>query len=97
MPEVMELFVNETRYPVEADPEASLLVVLRDQLDLKGSKYGCGEGQYGAGIVLVDGPQRIEDIDFPMASSGKPWGADPASVSRSVLQRIFHFCFKSGL
>lgn len=58
MPEVMNLLVNETKYPVEVDPETSLLNVLRDQLDLKGSKYGCGEGQCGACTVLVDGLPR---------------------------------------
>lgn len=40
---------------VEADPERSLLSVLRDDLDLTGTKYGCGEGQCGACTVLLDG------------------------------------------
>lgn len=59
MAKVAELYVNGTRYPVDAAPETSLLNVLRDQLDLTGSKYGCGEGQCGACTVLVDGfPRR---------------------------------------
>jgi aerobic-type carbon monoxide dehydrogenase small subunit (CoxS/CutS family) len=58
VPELINLLVNERQYPVETDPETSLLNVLRDHLDLKGSKYGCGEGQCGACTVLVDGLPR---------------------------------------
>jgi aerobic-type carbon monoxide dehydrogenase small subunit (CoxS/CutS family) len=50
-----ELHVNGTVRRVEADPDRSLLSVLRDDLDLTGSKYGCGEGKCGACTVLIDG------------------------------------------
>ena len=52
---ILELQFNGTRRRVEADGERSLLSVLRDELDLTGAKYGCGEGQCGACTVLVDG------------------------------------------
>jgi aerobic-type carbon monoxide dehydrogenase small subunit (CoxS/CutS family) len=52
---VLELQVNGARRRVEVDGERSLLNVLRDELDLTGAKYGCGEGQCGACTVLVDG------------------------------------------
>jgi len=52
---VLDLQVNGTRRRVEIDGERSLLNVLRDELDLTGAKYGCGEGQCGACTVLVDG------------------------------------------
>ena len=55
MAKVTELQVNGARYPVEADEATPLLVVLRDQLGLTGTKYGCGEGQCGACTVLIDG------------------------------------------
>ena len=42
MASVTELHVNGTKHRVEADPSRSLLGVLRDDLDLTGSKYGCG-------------------------------------------------------
>jgi aerobic-type carbon monoxide dehydrogenase small subunit (CoxS/CutS family) len=51
----IQLFVNGRSYTVDADPQTSLLTVLRDHLDLSGSKYGCGEGQCGACTVLIDG------------------------------------------
>lgn len=49
------LSINGQSYSVEVDPETSLLTVLREHLDLTGSKYGCGEGQCGACTVLIDG------------------------------------------
>ena len=55
MATVKELHVNGSRRVVDADAERSLLSVLRDDLDLTGSKYGCGEGRCGACTVLLDG------------------------------------------
>src|SRR6266446_6225214 len=55
MPKTTELRINGVRRQIQADPERSLLSVLRDDLDLTGSKYGCGEGQCGACTVLLDG------------------------------------------
>src|SRR5262249_39888474 len=49
------LNVNGEKRRVEAPPEESLLSVLRNRLDLTGTKYGCGEGQCGACTVLLDG------------------------------------------
>lgn len=53
-----ELEVNGSKHGVDVDADASLLNVLRDQLELTGSKYGCGEGQCGACTVLIDGLPR---------------------------------------
>jgi aerobic-type carbon monoxide dehydrogenase small subunit (CoxS/CutS family) len=55
MPTIKELHVNGSRRPVAADAGRTLLSVLRDDLDLTGCKYGCGEGRCGACTVLVDG------------------------------------------
>lgn len=47
--------MNGRALPVDVDPERTLLSVLRDNLDLTGAKYGCGEGECGACTVLIDG------------------------------------------
>ncbi|WP_339905086.1 2Fe-2S iron-sulfur cluster-binding protein, partial [uncultured Cyclobacterium sp.] len=51
----MKLSVNGKEYLVEATENPSLLEVLRDQLNLTGTKYGCGEGACGACKVLING------------------------------------------
>jgi aerobic-type carbon monoxide dehydrogenase small subunit (CoxS/CutS family) len=51
----IELNINGRRHRVDVATERSLLSVLREELSLTGSKYGCGEGQCGACTVLLDG------------------------------------------
>jgi aerobic-type carbon monoxide dehydrogenase small subunit (CoxS/CutS family) len=58
MSRITKLQVNGKAYAIDADAASSLLGVLREQLDLTGSKYGCGEGQCGACTVLIDGNPR---------------------------------------
>ena len=55
MPRVTEIHVNGKSVRIDADGARSLLSVLRDDLELTGAKYGCGEGQCGACTVLLDG------------------------------------------
>jgi len=55
MVKTLELRINGQTHAVPAEPERPLLTVLRDELGLTGSKYGCGEGACGACTVLVDG------------------------------------------
>lgn len=49
------LNINNRTYEAETSADATLLEVLRDQLGLTGTKYGCGEGQCGACTVLAGG------------------------------------------
>ncbi len=51
----MDLLINSKHISVEAPSDESLLNVLRNDLDLTGSKYGCGEGACGACTVLING------------------------------------------
>jgi aerobic-type carbon monoxide dehydrogenase small subunit (CoxS/CutS family) len=72
MPKVSELTVNGAKRRIEADDERTLLSVLRDDLGLTGSKYGCGEGECGACTVLLDG-RRVRSCSTSMkAAEGKP-------------------------
>src|SRR6266576_3423806 len=49
------LFVNGSSHQLDVPDDEPLLSVLRNRLDLTGTKYGCGEGQCGACTVLIDG------------------------------------------
>ena len=57
MANITALNVNGKKLKVNVDPQTSLLSVLRNDLDLTGTKYGCGEAQCGACTVMVDGQQ----------------------------------------
>ena len=71
MPRVTKLTVNGTARQIDADGERTLLSVLRDDLDLTGSKYGCGEGQCGACTVLLDGVATRSCITQVGRAAGK--------------------------
>ncbi|MGH6914183.1 MAG: (2Fe-2S)-binding protein, partial [Geminicoccales bacterium] len=67
----LELEVNGARRRVEAAPDTPLLYVLRNDLGLTGSRFGCGSGQCGACFVLVEG-RAMASCDLPIESvSGK--------------------------
>jgi nicotinate dehydrogenase subunit A len=70
MAQVAQLNVNGSPRTIDADADTSLLTVLREHLDLTGSKYGCGEGQCGACTVLIDGNPRRSCIT-PVGAVGQ--------------------------
>lgn len=72
MPDTQELRINGKTVRVEADRDRTLLGVLRDELGLTGSKYGCGEGRCGACTVLIDGsPARSCTTKLATVASGE--------------------------
>jgi len=73
---MVELRVNGSTHRVDVAPERTLLSVLRDELDLTGTKYGCGEGQCGACTVLVNGKPARSCL-LPVASAE---GKDIATI-----------------
>ena len=52
---MITLNINKKNYNVDVDPNTPLLWVLRDELDLVGTKYGCGVAQCGACVVHLNG------------------------------------------
>lgn len=64
----MTLEVNGTRHEIDVDPARSLLGVLREELGLTGTKYGCGESECGACTVLLDG-RAVHACVTPVSSA----------------------------
>jgi len=95
----MMLTVNGDSHAVEADPETPLLYVLRNDLKLKGARFGCGHGQCGACTVLVDG-KPVQSCDIPLsaavgrsivtveglAANGKPHPLQQAFIAEQAAQ-----------
>jgi len=67
MAETYRLRVNGRDCDVRAEPNTPLLYILRNDLKLKGTRFGCGEGQCGACNVLVDG-RAVQSCDLPLWS-----------------------------
>jgi nicotinate dehydrogenase subunit A len=67
MPETFKLRVNGREHEVRAQPDTPLLYILRNDLKLKGARFGCGEGQCGACNVLFDG-NAVQSCDTPLWS-----------------------------
>jgi len=65
MEQIFRMSVNGDAHSVTTDPARPLLDVLREDLQLTGTKYGCGEGQCGACTVLVDG-RRVYSCRTPI-------------------------------
>ena len=70
----VELEVNGVAYRVEAEPDTPLLYVLRGDLGLVGTRFGCGAGMCGACLVLVNG-RAVASCDLPL------WSVANASVT----------------
>ncbi len=65
------LTVNKKVYEVAADLHRTLLEVLREDLNLTGVKYGCGNGECGSCTVLVDGQPILSCLTLAASAAGK--------------------------
>jgi len=66
----LKLTINNKQFTVEAEPDTPLLWVLRDELELKGTKFGCGIAQCGACTVHFNG-NAIRSCSLPVAAAAK--------------------------
>jgi aerobic-type carbon monoxide dehydrogenase small subunit (CoxS/CutS family) len=71
MPNVTTLNVNGKKLRVDVDSQTPLLYVLRNELNMTGTKYGCGEAKCGACTVLVEGQQMRSCVTPVSRASGK--------------------------
>ena len=67
MAETFKLRINGRDHEVKAEPNTPLLYILRNDLKLKGTRFGCGEAQCGACNVLLDG-NAVPSCDTPLWS-----------------------------
>jgi len=67
----IRLSVNGKARSVDTEPERPLLEVLREDLGLTGTKYGCGEGQCGSCTVLLDGKPTVSCVTAVRAAEGR--------------------------
>ena len=90
----VRLKVNGTERSLTTDPQRRLLEVLREELQLTGTKYGCGEGQCGACLVYLDGepvrscllPVNAVDGKSVTTIEGLAHGEDLHPVQRAFLE-----------
>jgi len=101
----ISLNINGKAVPVDADPERTLLSVLRDDLELTGAKYGCGEGECGACTVLLDGvairscrrtvgsigEKKIETVEG-LEQNGKLHPVQKAFIEADAMQCAYCTC-----
>ena len=90
---LLKMTVNGRRQSVAARDSATLLEVLRDGLQLTGTKQGCDGGECGACTVLVDGEPRLACITLAASIEGRTIETIESIATHgrlSALQRAFH-------
>ena len=85
---MIQLNVNGHQHEIDAEPDTPLLYVLRDDLGLRGAKFGCGLGQCGACTVMVDG-QAVFSCLTPVAVLQNRNVRTIEGLGMNALQRAF--------
>lgn len=75
MHKIVTISVNGRTREVQADPDAPLLYLLRNDLEFKGSRFGCGTGNCGACTVIVDG-HAVQSCTTPLWSVSSTSGQE---------------------
>ena len=84
----MQITVNETVHEIDVEADMPLLWALRDELDLTGTKYGCGVAYCGACTVLVDG-EPMRSCTLPVAAvAGRKITTIEGLAQRDTLHRV---------
>jgi aerobic-type carbon monoxide dehydrogenase small subunit (CoxS/CutS family) len=91
---MITLSVNGRDHQVDADPATPLLYVLRDDLEMNGAKFGCGLGQCGSCMVLVDGAPVVSCVTPIVVLEGRAIRTveglgtidDPGPVQRAFME-----------
>jgi nicotinate dehydrogenase subunit A len=68
MAEAIKIRVNGAEHAVRAHPDTPLLYILRNDLGLKGTRFGCGSGECGACYVIIEG-RAVASCDTPLWSA----------------------------
>jgi isoquinoline 1-oxidoreductase alpha subunit len=84
----MEIVINGKTYEVTDEPDRPLLWILRDELGLTGTKFGCGVGICGSCEIHLDGTVARSCITSLSAASGKAIRTIEGLASDSLLKRI---------
>lgn len=92
----IKLEINGKIHTVNVGSDVPLLYVLREHLDLTGTKYGCGEGQCGACTVMVDGVARRSCLTSVGAVAGKRITTIEGLASRNGLHPLQQAFWDAG-
>lgn len=96
MAETLTLRINGRDFQVKGEADRSLLNVLRNDLGLTGSKYGCGEGQCGACTILIDGQPQPSCITSLAEGAGREIRTIEGVASNGVLHPIQQAFLQEG-
>jgi nicotinate dehydrogenase subunit A len=69
---MIDLTINGKAHRVDADPQTPLLYVLRNDLEMNGARFGCGQGLCGTCTVMIDGEARFSCVTPVSSVQGKP-------------------------